>query len=186
MMSPVKLRVLVSGLLVLCLLSLFWTDHGDAVIGLTELVAASGAWACAVWLWNESGARRFGTKISNQTRAVALIIWAVISRLALYAMYLTVPVIILTMALGIGPWSKEAVREREFRKISIQEEQKRKVLAPFTEPVMREYYQEEERKAQERGKEFRERMARLEKEFLNYKGDQTRDEWMLDQIANGN
>jgi hypothetical protein len=107
-MSPVKIRILVSGLLVLCLLSLFWTDYGDRVIGLTELVAASGAWACAVWLWNESSARRFGAKISSQTRAVALIIWAVISRLALYAMYLTVPVMMLMMALEIGPWSKES------------------------------------------------------------------------------
>lgn len=107
-MSPVKIRVLVSGLLVLCLLSLFWTDYGDRVIGLTELVAASGAWACAVWLWNQSSARRFGEKISSQTRTVGRIIWAVISRLALYAMYLTVPVIILMMALELGPWSKES------------------------------------------------------------------------------
>jgi hypothetical protein len=50
-MSRKKLNALVSGLLTLCLLSLFWTDYGDRVIGLTELVAASGAWACLVWLF---------------------------------------------------------------------------------------------------------------------------------------
>jgi hypothetical protein len=46
-MNPTKQRVLVSGLLVLCLCVLL-PDDG---LSLTQLVAASGAWACAVWLW---------------------------------------------------------------------------------------------------------------------------------------
>lgn len=48
-----KLRVLVSGLLVLCLCALL-PDDG---LSLTQLVAASGAWACAVWLWDGPKAR---------------------------------------------------------------------------------------------------------------------------------
>ena len=51
-MSETKKRVLVAGLLVLCLVKLLWHDYRRPVIGLSELVAMSGAWACAVWLWN--------------------------------------------------------------------------------------------------------------------------------------
>ena len=46
-MTPAKLRVLASGLLVLCLCALL-PDDG---LSLTQLVAAAGAWACLVWLW---------------------------------------------------------------------------------------------------------------------------------------
>ena len=49
-MTQAKLRIFVSGQLILCLLSLFWKDYGEHVIGLTDLVAASGAWVSFVWL----------------------------------------------------------------------------------------------------------------------------------------
>lgn len=48
-MAPAKLRVLAFGLLVLCLCVLL-PDDG---LSLTQLVAASGAWACVVWLWED-------------------------------------------------------------------------------------------------------------------------------------
>ena len=53
-MSQKKLRVIASGVLIFCLLSLLWTDYGDKVIGLTELISLSGAWACVVWLWPQN------------------------------------------------------------------------------------------------------------------------------------
>lgn len=46
-----KNRVLVSGIFFLCSLSLLWKDGSDRVIGLTELFALAGMWACAVYLW---------------------------------------------------------------------------------------------------------------------------------------
>ena len=47
-----KKRFLAGGILFLCLLSLVWTDEGDKVIGLAELLALCGAWVCAVMLWS--------------------------------------------------------------------------------------------------------------------------------------
>jgi len=51
-MTDIKKRILAGGILFLCLLSLVWTNHGEKVIGLTELLALSGAWACTVILWS--------------------------------------------------------------------------------------------------------------------------------------
>ena len=51
-MTDLQKRILAGGFLALCLLSLFWTDYRDRkIIGLSELVALCGSWACAVWLW---------------------------------------------------------------------------------------------------------------------------------------
>jgi hypothetical protein len=50
-MTDLRKRILAGGILFLCLLSLVWTNDDGKMIGLTELLALSGAWACAVWLW---------------------------------------------------------------------------------------------------------------------------------------
>jgi hypothetical protein len=69
-MTPAKLRVLVSGLLVLCLASLIWPDvniyrwNWGEGFGLSTLVALSGAWACAVWLWEDRFTAFMLTRIS--------------------------------------------------------------------------------------------------------------------------
>jgi hypothetical protein len=49
--SEKKSKIIVTGLFILCLLSLFWHDDREAVIGFGEMVASAGAWVCAVWLW---------------------------------------------------------------------------------------------------------------------------------------
>lgn len=57
-MNDARKKVLVAGLLVLCLLKLIWPDTdryrwqwGNGM-SLSTLVALCGAWACAVWLWS--------------------------------------------------------------------------------------------------------------------------------------
>lgn len=63
-MTPKKLRVLISGLLVLCVASLTMPDIRGNVweferwvmegFSLSALVALAGAWACGVWLWSDA------------------------------------------------------------------------------------------------------------------------------------
>jgi len=128
-MKPEKIRVLVAGLLTLCLLSLIWMDGYERVIGLTELVAASGAWTCSVWLWNRSYVvqvgRSFGKRARSIVRSTLIFVWTVIlcvtgvCSLILIGMYV----------LEKGPFSKEAEQERRERKLE-------RALKPLMEHYM--------------------------------------------------
>ena len=49
-MSDKRMRVLVVGVLVICLLSLLLRDDGDRIVGLTDMLTLLGVWCSAVWL----------------------------------------------------------------------------------------------------------------------------------------
>ena len=69
-MSETKKRVMIAGLLVLCLLKLLMGHE----LGLSELVAISGAWCCSVWLWNNNWALRlrFPQRLSSTERPASI------------------------------------------------------------------------------------------------------------------
>jgi hypothetical protein len=92
-MTEKKTKVVVAGLLVLCLLSLLWEDYGEKVIGLTELVAASGAWFSAVWLWKGEwsvpigrGGRRLVAFMSAVVRGTSILLMIAGTGVVLYSL----------------------------------------------------------------------------------------------------
>jgi hypothetical protein len=80
-MTDLRKRILAGGILALCLLSLFWTDYRDhKVIGLTELVALCGSWACAVWLWSAhliAICKAWGLELLRVLRAFGIVLGGV-------------------------------------------------------------------------------------------------------------
>jgi hypothetical protein len=71
--GSLKRRFLAGGILALCVLSLFWTDYRDhKVIGLSELVALCGSWACAVWLWSNDAALKIWGAAAPPLKSLSL------------------------------------------------------------------------------------------------------------------
>lgn len=200
-LSETKKMFLAGGILVLCLLSLLWTEgyKDRKVIGLTELVALIGAWTCLIWFWNQAKVRHFAMRSFNSARDIGARIWPSVSKFAYRAFYPAVFVIIAMVFLKVGPWSADGL---QLRKIERDKEEVNRWTAHKTQTDLDKFTANSAKKRLEEalkngGKDFQERISRLEKEWLNYveqksRGElidyerlKSREEWIIEQIVNG-
>jgi hypothetical protein len=198
-LSETKKMFLAGGIFVLCLLSLLWTEgyKDRKVIGLTELVALIGAWTCLIWLWNQGKVHHFAVRSFNGTRNIGSRIWPLISKFTYRAFYPAVFVIIAMVFYKVGPWYALQMQKIERDKGDVNRWTTHKTQTDYDKFTANSAKKRLEEAMKNGGKDFQERISRLENEWLNYveqksRGElidyerpKSREEWIIEQIVNG-
>ena len=200
-LSETKKRVLAGGILFLCLLSLVWTEgyRGRKVVGLNELVALIGAWTCLIWLWSQAKMHHFAGRILKTVKGIGIRILGSLFKFASYALCFAIFVLIAMVFLEVGPWSPDAVQARKTKRVK---EEMGQWATQTTQTELENFAANRAKMRLEEakkngGKEFLERVSRLEKEWhiyvarkargelIDYERLKSREEWIIEQIVSG-